>query len=41
MEQDLCIKYEKIEKDEPQREKLDSQISYFQPYQDLLNGIEA
>jgi hypothetical protein len=39
--QDLRIKYEKIEKDDLQREKLESQIAYFQPYQDLLNGIEA
>ena len=39
--QDLRIKYEKIERDELQYEKLQSQIAYFQPYQDLLNGIEA
>ena len=39
--QDLRIKYEKIENDELQYEKLQSQISFFQPYQDLLNGIEA
>ena len=39
--QDLRIKYEKIEKDELQHAKLQSQIAYFQPYQDLLNGIEA
>ena len=39
--QDLRIKYEKIEKNELQHEKLQSQIAFFQPYQDLLNGIEA
>lgn len=39
--QDLRIKYEKIEKDELQHERLQSQIAYFQPYQDLLNGIES
>ena len=39
--QDLRIKYEKIENNELQHEKLQSQISYFQPYQDLLNGIES
>ena len=39
--QDLRIKYEKIEKNELQLEKLQSQIAFFQPYQDLLNGIEA
>jgi hypothetical protein len=39
--QDLRIKYEKIEQDELQHERLQSQIAYFQPYQDLLNGIES
>ena len=40
-EQDFRKKYETIEKDEVQREKLESQISYFQPFADLLSGIEA
>ena len=40
-EQDLRQKYDKIEKDEVQRERLESQISFFQPFQDILDGIEA
>ena len=40
-EQDLRKKYEKIEKDEVQREKLESQISFFQPFQNILDDIEA
>ena len=40
-QQDLRIKYDKIEKDEVQRERLESQISFFQPFQDILDGIEA
>ena len=40
-EQDLRKKYEKIEMDEVQREKIETQISFFQPFQDILDGIEA
>ena len=40
-EQDIRKKYEKIEKDEVQGEKLESQISFFQPFQSILDGIEA
>ena len=38
--QDLRIKYEKIMENEFERAKLESQIDYYQPYQDLLDGIE-
>ena len=38
--QDLRIKYQQIEEDELERTKLQSQIEYYQPYQDLLEGIE-
>ena len=38
--QDLRIKFNKIENDELEHEKLKSQIKFYQPYQDLLNGIE-
>ena len=39
--QDLRMKFENIEKNELQIKKLESQIQYYQPYQELLNGIEA
>ena len=35
------MKFENIEKNELQIKKLESQIQYYQPYQELLNGIEA
>ena len=38
--QDLRIKYQQIEENELERTKLQSQIEYYQPYQDLLEGIE-
>jgi hypothetical protein len=38
---DLRLKFENIEKNELELRKLESQIQYYQPYQELLNGIEA
>ena len=39
--QDLTIKYDKIKNDDLLYEKIQYQLAYFQPYQDLLDGIEA
>ena len=39
--QDLTIKYDKIKNDDLLYEKIHYQMQYFQPYQDLLDGIEA
>ena len=38
--QDLRIKYQNIQDNPLEREKLESQIRYYQPYQELLEGIE-
>ena len=38
--QDLRLKYQKIQDNPLEREKLESQIRYYQPYQELLEGIE-
>ena len=39
--QDLVMKYEKIKSNELLYEKIQKQLDFFAPYQDLLDGIEA
>jgi hypothetical protein len=39
--QDLTIKYDNIKNDDLLYERIEQQLAYFQPYQDLLDGIEA
>lgn len=39
--QDLVPKYDRIQSDKLAYEKIEKQIEFFAPYQDLLDGIEA